>query len=230
MSYLASRQVIDLVNRVLRESGHPEVSAITSNIAKIVLDCLNDGAAAIWNSNRWTFQLQNASLTLVASQPTYALPAGFDRLAQPFRITGSLGYRALKEWTSEDWWAQGMGDTTQIGTPENFKIEQLTATFYHTPSSDFIALCPMFDYQYFKGSPARRATTDTASSWDLPLDFEEAHVKYAMARLKQFLDDPDSPMDLRGYEQALDQQIKKWRQNRKPMRFRPEDWVISSWG
>lgn len=230
MSYLASRSVLTLVNRVLRESGWPEVTAITSQMAKIVLDALNDGAAAIWNSNRWTFQLNNASIALVANQATYALPDGFDRLAEPFRITGTLGYCGLLEMTPEDWWGNGLGDSSQVGTPQYFKIEQLTATFYKTPSADFITQCPLLDYQYFKGNPERRATTDINSSWDLPLDFEDAHVKYARARLKQFLGDPDTPMDLRDFDQALQLQVNKWRQARKPMRLRPEDWVISSWG
>lgn len=230
MAYLASRSVLDLVNRVLLESGVPEVTSITTNISKIALNALNDAASAIWNSNRWTFQLFDSAITLVAGQATYALPAGFDRMAQPFRTSGTVGTLLLQEWTPEEWWGQGLGVATAVGTPAHFKVEQVTVEFWPVPGADFITACPTLEFQYFKGSPVRRTPTEIGSSWDLPLDFEQAHIAFARARLKQFLEDPDGQMDLKDFEQAIQMQINKWRQVRRAPRMRPEDFIVSSWG
>lgn len=210
MGYLASRSVLTLVNRVMRETGLPEVASITSKQALVALEALNDGFADIWQRQRWTFQRYTANLALVASQQEYTLPADFDRMASEFRA----GYNNLTEYTPEEWWASNYGDMTDEGQPLVYTVEGLTVKFYPVPNSTFIASIPTLKYQYFKAMPLRRTASDASSSWDLPLDFEDAHVKYGKAKLKQFLEYPDWSVDMQGYEQSLRTVRDKYREVR----------------
>jgi hypothetical protein len=219
MGYLASRSVLTLINRVFRESGLPEVSVITGKQAIIVLEAMNDAFGDIWQRHRWTFQRYTASLVPVDAQQEYTLPADFDRMASPFRY----GTSTLDEKTPEEWWTGNYGDITNAGAPYLYTIEGLTAKFYPIPNAAFITSYPLMKYQYFKALPARRTTSDAASSWDLPLDFEDAMVHFGKARFKQFLEYPDWTTEQQAYEQALKTLRDKYREVRVAPRLRSNE-------
>lgn len=219
MGYLASRSVLTLVNRVLRESGVPEVSSITSKLSNVALEALNDGFADIWQRQRWSFQRYTANLPLVASQQEYTLPGDFDRMASVFRA----GFNSLTELTPEHWWSHNYGDMTDEGQPLVYTVEGLMVKFYPIPNQNFIDTFPTLKYQYFKAMPARRTQSDASSSWDLPLDFEDAHVKYGKSKVKQFLEYPDWAADMQGYEQSLRTVRDKYREVRVQPRVNPGD-------
>lgn len=224
MGYLASRSVLDILNRVMRETGLPEVSAITSKQAKIALESLNDAFADIWQRHRWTFQRYTAALAMVDSQQDYSLPADFDRMASNFRVR-SL---PLEELSPEQWWAAGYGGITSYGQPYVYTVDSLTARFYPIPDAGFVANSPTISFQYFKAMPSRRVAADINSSWDLPLDFEDAQVRFGKSRLKQFLEYPDYRDDMQSYEQALRVLFNKYREVRVAPRFHITD-VPQSW-
>lgn len=214
MGMLASRSCLVLVNRVMRETGLPDVTTFTDTNSIIALEALNDCVADIWQRQRWTFQRYTSTIQLVDSQQDYTLPEGFDRMASPFRTSGTLGLSNLQELTPEVWWELGLGDSTNIGQPLYYTIDVGVARFSPIPNSDFVAICPSFQYQYFKGVQTRRTTSDTASSWDLPLDFEDAMVNFGKARLKKFLEYPDWGQDMESYERNLKTLRDKYREVR----------------
>lgn len=229
MGFRASRSVLTLVNRVLTECGQPTVSGLSGTQATVVLEAMNDGCADIWLRQRWAFQRGAASIALVASQRDYSLPANFDRIATPFRTTGTLGYRDLIEFSPEEWWQQGLGTSTSDGSPVYYTVKELVVSLYPKPSSDFITNCPTLEYEYFEGVPARRVAADTGSSWDLPLDFEDAHVHFGRGKLKQYLEYPDWAADMSRYEQALQILKGKYREVRTSPTMKPRYPVISEW-
>jgi hypothetical protein len=214
MGMYASRSCLTLVNRVMRETGLPEVAAFSSVNSKVALESLNDAVTDVWQRNRWTFQRLTVSLPVVANQQDYTLNADFDRMAAPFRVGSTLGLAFLTELTPEQWWASNLGASAVGGSPTHFTIDLGVARFSPIPDSNFVTINPNFQYQYFKANPIRRTTTDTASSWDLPLDFENAMVNYGKARLKKFLEYPDWQSDMQDYETALQTLKNKWREVR----------------
>lgn len=219
MGYRPSRDVMTVVNRVFRETGLPEVSHLMGKQAQIVLEALNDGCTDIWQRHRWPFQRYTAALPLVADQQEYTLPADFDRMASPFRV----GYLTLEEKTPEEWWNGQYGDITSTGQPYLYTIESLVAKFYPIPHAAFVDVYPFLRYQYFKTQPERRTTASATSSWDLPLDFENAMVSFGKARLKQFLEYPDWETEQRAYEMALKVLRDKYREVRVAPRLRTNE-------
>lgn len=224
MGYRPSRDVMTTVNRVFRESGLPEVAHLMGKQAQIVLEALNDGCADIWQRHRWPFQRYTASLVMVANQQEYTLPADFDRIASPFRI----GYLTLEEKTPEEWWNGQFGDITSVGQPYLYTVESLTAKFFPTPNDSFVDAYPTLRFQYFKTIPTRRTTADATSSWDLPLDFENALVCFGKASLKRFLEYPDWERDQQAYEMALKTLRDKYREVRVAPKLRTNE-VAMDW-
>lgn len=229
MGYQASPSVLDTVNRVLLECGVPQVAVLTSRQAQLALEGCNDAVNDIWTRQRWTFARGSASISLVADQRDYSLPGRFDRMAQSFRTNSTLGYGSLVEVSPEDWWKYALGTSATSGSPNIFTIKQLNVSFYPTPSADFITTCPVLEYEYFQSTPPRLTTSDSTGAWDVPLDFYDPIVKYAKAKLKQFLEYPDGPMNLQEYEQGLQILKGKYREVRtapvlKSTVLTPSEW------
>jgi hypothetical protein len=212
----------------MRETGLPEVSALNSVNSKVALESLNDATADIYQRNRWTFQRLTVTLPLVVNQQDYTLNADFDRMAAPFRMNSTLGLAFLTELTPEQWWANNLGASAVTGSPMFYTIDLGVARFSPIPDTNFVSINPSFQYQYFKANPVRRTTADLNSSWDLPLDFENAMVNYGKARLKKFLEYPDWQGDMQDYEASLQTLKNKWREVRVAPQMVTEE-IPMSW-
>lgn len=224
---------LTMVNNVMRELGIPAVSSLSpgTNESRIVLEGINDAVADIWNRNRWDFQRYTYSLPLVSGQDEYAVPADFGRVSLPFRLPGSRSAFEIQEMTPEEFYSSGYGVdiTTPQGQPQVFFVQHQTMKFWPTPNDNFVDQVPIIQFGYFKKSPPRREITDSSNSWDLPLDFYDALMRFGKARLKEYLQYDDAVMNYQQYEQALAIQEAKWRQARKVPTMRPPQSVISEW-
>lgn len=222
---------LTMVNRVLEDSGDLAVASLNpgNKRSKIVLEAMNDACSEIWMRERWPWQRYTAYIPLVASVSDYPLPADFGRLDLPvgFSASGSVWY--LQEFTPEEWSVWQAAPAVMLGTPQRFKLNNVTLSIQGAPTADFITTYPHAILSYFKDIPARRTISDGASSWDLPGDFYDCMIRYGKARLKQFLEFPDYQQDVQLYEQALRILQNKVRQGRKPAGIRPQFPVIAEW-
>lgn len=223
---------LTMVNRVLEECGDVTVPSLdpgTRN-SKIALEALNDVTADIWKRQRWPFQKQTSTFSLVANQADYALPDRFGRLAEPIRITSTTsGYTNLVELTPEVWNQVNRGGITLGTSPAWFKIDNTTLSLFPSPSSDFVTQYPTLTYAYFQDVPDRKTVSNDNDSWDLTNDFYEAMVLFGKAKLKQYLSFPDFGADMEAYERNLRQLQAKVREGRTPAQVRPRFWVVSEW-
>ena len=223
----------DMVNNVLRELAIPEVSSLSPGTieSRIVLEGINDAVADIWNRGRWEFQRYTYTLPLVAGQDEYALPAEFGRIMLPFRLPGSMSSFQIQEMTPEEYYVNGLSTdvTANQGQPQVFYVEHMKIKFWPTPNQAFIDQTPNLQFGYFKKAPPRRGITDDNNSWDLPLDFYDALMRFGKARIKEYLQYDDTAMNYAQYEQALQIQENKYRQGRKPPMMRPLYPVVSEW-
>lgn len=229
MSVLPS--CLTMVNRVLEECGDLEVSSLNPGTrnSKIALEALNDAQAAIWDANRWFWQRVVYNLALVAGQSDYALPARFERLAEPLNLGATGGFQTIREYTPEEWSQLNLGVPATTGTPRAFKIQNTTLTMTPAPSTDFVADYPTISFTYFQEQPSRRGITDDANSWDVPGNFYDVMIYFGKSRLKQYLQFPDWQADMQAYEMGLRVNLNKARQGRPPARVRPVNWIVSEW-
>jgi hypothetical protein len=224
---------LTMVNNVLREIAIPEVSSLDPGTieSRIVLEGINDAVADIWNRGRWEFQRYTYALNLVAGQDEYAVPSDFGRISLPFRLPGSRSSFEIQETTPEEFYTMGLNSdfTSSQGQPRLFYVEHLTIKFWPVPNQEFIDQVPQIQFGYFKKSPARRGITDDNNSWDLPLDFYDALMRFGKGRIKEYLQYDDAQMNYNQYEQALAVQEAKYRQGRVTPTMRPRYAVISEW-
>lgn len=231
MSSLPSMKTIS--NRVLRETGIPEVASFASGNRQstIAYDAVLDGYADIWMRNRWEWQRYEASIALSDGVSDYNLPANFQRLALPPWFPPNRQATMLKELSPDEFHVNlGLVDPTQQGQPLFCTIDHNTITVYPTPSSNFVTTCPTMTMQYFLDLPARlSAANENLVPTYMPAEFYDALVNYAKSRLKQHLEYPDFEQDMQLYEKKLQILINRNRRSRTAPRFRNEFDGIMEW-
>lgn len=222
--------LLQLASRIRREVAKESLTSLVDDpINNCIVDSINDAVADIYNRTLWWWQKISTSLTMVAAQSEYAIPADFYRMASPIVIGGS----PLREVEYEQWerytYTPSPGIST--GTPKFYMVDRALIKFYPTPDATSIALYPLVTLMYIKGPSARLTLAlSSASAPNLPNEFIEAVVRFGMARLKIMLQEDDYGMDEKRYEALIATQIENNFKSVFPPRSRPRSWRSASFG
>lgn len=221
-TYPGMPKLLDVANRVLRECGAYTVNSLNpGNIqSQVVLDALGDGLWQIYNRKRWQWTNTTISISLVANQADYPLPADFDRVS----VLPTYNGLTLREFTQDEWntailpvSSQGQSDA---GSPSCFKVSPAVLTLWPTPTSAAIAVVPSLQFSYYKTPGLRFDNTDDAIPPNLPVEFLDCLVTFGKWRLKTFLEYPDAMTEAQRFEQLLQVQMNRDDRGRKPNQMR----------
>lgn len=223
--------LLQLASRVRREVTKETLTSLNDDaINNVIVDSINDAVADIYNRAIWWWQKTSTTLTMIAGQAEYSLPTDFYRMASPIVV----GATPLQEVEYEQWerytYTPSIPTSTQ-GTPLVYMVDRSLIKFYPTPSTESIALYPLVTLMYIKGPTIRLALlTDSASAPNIPTEFVEAVVRFAMSRLKIFLQYDDFGIDEKRYEALISQQIDNNYKGVFLARTRPRSWNSANFG
>lgn len=222
VSYPGMPKLLDVANRVLRESGAYTVNTLNpGNVqSQVVLDALNDGIWQIYNRNRWQWTNTTIGIDLLPMQMDYPMPADFDRISMQPTYNGF----PLREYTQDEWGSVivpyiSQGQTVQ-GSPAFFKVSPAVLTLWPAPTSDSIANVPQLMFNYYKTPGVRFDNTDDTVAPNLPAEFLDCLVSFGKWRLKTFLEYPDAMAEAQRFEQLLQVQMNRDDRGRKPNQMR----------
>lgn len=223
--------LLNLASRVRREVTKETLVTLTNDATNnVIVDNLNDAVEDIYFRAKWSWAKVIGDLAVVATQSDYTLPANFHRLATEVE----LGTRKLREIDAEEWvrttGSNGIG-TIPDGQPIIYMIDRAFIRFWPTPSADFAALYPTIPILYYR-RPSTRLTlaNDSASAFDLPAEFQEAIVRFAVGKLKIFRQFDDFKLDLDRYEEIVQRQLYADQVTVHPSRVRPRNWASANYG
>lgn len=224
VTYPAMPQLLDVVNRIIRESGGYAVGSLSpgSTQSQVALDAVNDGIWQIYNRNCWSWANTTIYVPLVANQTDYPVPADFDRLSQNPVYNGYV----LNEYTPDEWTQRAAGVASMIGTqagsPICYKLTANVMTVFPAPVASVIAVNPAITFSYYKNPGTRFDNTDGAVAPNLPVEFVDALVTFGKWRLKAFLEYPDAQAEAQRFEQLLSIQMNRNLRGRKPNQLRQQ--------
>lgn len=211
--------ILTMVKRVKRECGLPEpitLVATTDKTAIVALDALSDAAVDIYSRKRWEWQESLYSVSLVAGTTQYALPADFQRLAQP----PEAGGYPVAGLTEEEWMQYVPLVSTTSGSPQYYTVHGYIFEIWPAPTADYIALYPQLPFTYYRQPPARLDGSDDVANINIPVEFVECLIAYGRWRVKSFLEYPDADKDKGIYEEKLFTRMNVGRSMRKAPRMR----------
>ena len=222
VAYPAMPKLLDVVNRVLRESGAYTVNTLNpGNVqSQVALDAVNDGIWQIFNRAHWNFAIETISIPLVNNQTDYPVPADFDRLAMAPTYNGL----ALREYTLDEWTTAVVPyrDSLQSvpGSPSVFTLSPAVLMVFPAPATATIATVPNLFFSYYRNPGTRFDNTNDNVAPNLPVEFVDCLVTFGKWRLKSFLEYPDSSNEAQRFEQLLATQMNRNRRSRKPNQMR----------
>lgn len=222
VTYPAFPKLLDVVNRVLRETGAYTINSLNpGNVqSTVVLDAINDGIWQIYNRERWAWAIESISIPLVNNLADYPLPGNFDRMAMAPIYNGL----ELREWTLDEWNDQVQPyvsfQQAQAGSPAFFKISPAVLTVYPAPVTATIAVAPNITFSYYRNPGTRFDNTNDAVAPNLPVEFVDCLVTFGKWRFKMFLEYPDAQAEAQRFEQLLATQMNRNRRGRKPNQMR----------
>lgn len=219
-----------LASRARREVTKETLATLNDDVVNnIIVDSINDAIEDIYFRAKWSWAKVTSSLTMVASQSEYTFPADFHRLATEIEI----GSTKLPEVDAEEWarktYVSGIGIVTP-GQPTMYMVDRTFVKFFPTPSADFITTVPTVALVYYRRPAKRMVLADSASAPDIPVEFKEALVRFAMGRLKIFRQFDDFGLDLQRYEDIVQRQLNANTVSVHPPRIRPRNWASANYG
>lgn len=223
--------LLALVSRVRREVTKETLATLTNDaVNNVIVDNLNDAVDDIYFRAKWSWAKTAGNLVLVAGTSEYTLPSNFHRMATEVEI----GTTKLQEVDAEEWTRKTYTNVTGVtasGQPVVYMIDRAFIKFWPVPNTDFIALVPTITMLYYRRPSTRLAiATDSDNAFDLPMEFQEALVRYAVARLKIFRQYDDWKIDMDRYEEILQRQLHADTVTVHPSRMRPRNWASANYG
>lgn len=222
-----------MVRQVRREVTKETLTSLSDDpINNVIVDALNDAVNDIFNRYKWWWSKVQGFIKLSGGQTDYALPTDFMRMASEPEI----GSRKLREVDAEEWtYYTGNSNlsspNTVLGAPTTFMVDRGFIRFYPGPSSDFIASIPTIGVFYYqRPSPRLVLALDSAAAFNLPVQFQEALVRFAVAKLKILLHYDDFNIDMARFEFLVQQQIQNDTVSVHPSRFRPRNRYSANFG
>lgn len=224
--------LLSLASRIRREVTKESLTSLNDDpINNVIVDAVNDSVEDIYYRNRWNWAKVIWNLVWVAAQSEYALPGDFQRLSTEPVINNMM----LKEVSPEEWWRNTYSpswnsNSSLQGQPSSYMVDRSTIKFWPIPSTSFVDANATSPILYYRHPSARLTLTDGASSPDLPVEFTEAVVRYAVARLKIFLQWSDFALDMDRYEKIIQNRIQTDMISAHPVRMRPRNWKTANFG
>lgn len=224
--------LLNLVSRVRREVTKESLTSLNNDaVNNVILDALNDAVEDIYFRAKWSWAKVAGNLTMVAAQSEYTFPADFYRMASEIEI-GSI---KLVEVDAEEWYRRTFttgltGVQTSTGQPILYMVDRALIKFWPTPSAEFILLAPTVRMLYYKRPAARLLLADAAKAFDLPVEFTEAVVRFAVGKLKIFRQFDDFQLDTARYEEIISRQLYSDQKSVHPARVRPRKWASANYG
>lgn len=225
--------LLDLTSRVRREVTKESLTSLNSDaVNNVIVDALNDAVEDIYFRAKWSWAKVAGNLVMVTGQSEYTQPSDFYRMASEPEI-GSI---KLIEVDAEEWYRRTFttgltGVQTSLGQPILYMVDRALIKFWPTPSSDFVALAPTIRLLYYRRPSARLViASDSAKAFDLPVEFNEAIVRFAVGKLKIFRQFDDFQLDMARYEEIISRQLYSDQKSVHPARVRPRNWASANYG
>lgn len=222
--------LLSLVSRVRREVTKETLSSLNDDATNnLIVDNLNDAVDDIYFRAKWSWAKTVGNLVLVAGTSEYTLPANFHRMASEVEI----GATKLREVDAEEWSRytyQSPAGISTSGQPVVYMVDRSFVKFWPAPNADFIAQVPTIALLFYRRPSTRLIITDSTIAFDLPYEFTEAIVRYAIARLKIFRQFDDYKIDMDRYEEIIQRQLYADTISVHPSRVRPRNWASANYG
>jgi hypothetical protein len=223
--------LLSLVSRVRREVTKETLVTLNDDATNnLIVDNLNDAVDDIYFRAKWSWAKSLGNIVLVAGQSEYTLPANFHRMASEVEI----GVVKLREVDAEEWTRytyQSPSGISTSGQPVLYMVERGFIKFWPCPNADYIAQVPTVPLLFYRRPSTRLTlTNDSANAFDLPYEFVEAIVRYAIARLKIFRQFDDYKIDMDRYEEIVQRQLYADTISVHPSRVRPRNWASANYG
>ena len=225
--------LLALTSRVRREVTKETLITLTDDATNnVIVDALNDAVDDLYYRAKWTWAKISGNLSMVAGQSEYTRPADFHRMASEVEIGSTILMEVdATEWIRRTRTTSVTGYQTPLGQPVLYMLDRAFIKFWPTPSTDFVAQVPTISILYYR-RPATRLvlTTDSAKAFDIPMEFQEALVRFATAKLKIFRQFDDFALDLQRYEEIVQRQLNADQVSVHPARVRPRNWASANYG
>lgn len=225
--------LLALVSRCRREVTKESLTTLNDDpINNVLIDAINDAVSDIYFKSRWNWRKQSWNILWTSAQTDYPLPADFDQLATEIVVNNV----ALKEISPEEWWrntyAPSWNSNSSIsGQPSIYTVDRALLKVWPLPSDDFVTQTPIsVAYYYRQPSSMLVLANDASNSPDVPADFTEALVRFAVARLKVFLQWTDFAIDQKRYEEIVTNRLQTDMLTAHPTRVRPRNWRTANFG
>lgn len=225
--------LLQLVSRCRREVTKESLTTLNDDaINNVLVDAINDGVTDIFFRGRWNWRRQTFNIPWVAAETEYAIPADFGQMATEIVINNI----PMKEVSPEEWarnvYAPSWNSNADIaGQPSIYMVDRQLLKVWPAPSDSFVALTPVTPAYYYR-TPGNLLTLadDADNSPDIPANFTEALVRFAVGRLKVFLQYDDAKIDMDRYEQIIANRLMTDIVSVHPTRARPRNWRTANFG
>jgi len=225
--------LLALVSRCRREVTKESLTTLNDDpINNVLVDAINDAVSDVYFKSRWNWRKQSWNILWTSAQTDYPLPADFDQLATEIVVNNV----ALKEISPEEWWRNTYAPSwnsffNDTATTEIYTVDRALLKVWPLPSDDFVTQTPIsVAYYYRQPSSMLVLANDASNSPDVPADFTEALVRFAVARLKVFLQWTDFAIDQKRYEEIVTNRLQTDMLTAHPTRVRPRNWRTANFG
>ena len=230
---LVTPTLTQLVSDIRRSVTKEAIVTLASDpVNDIIVKAINDAVADIYYRNRWNWARAQGNIILVSGQSQYPLPADFRCMA----MEPVVNYVQIQEVPPEEWWRNTYtpswnSNSALGGQPSKYMVDMALLQFWPMPSDSFIAANPSIPIIYYRLPPARLTiAADAANSPNVPPQFIELLECFGIGKLKVFLQYDDFAVDLKRYDDLLQNRIQIDMISAHPTRMRPRNWRSANFG